>query len=141
MKKDVILALFIGLTIGALIAILAVKLPVLIDRDEKEKITKKDDSILPSVAQKEIRLQIKEPKDESIQDNNFVNLSGSVNPQTAVVIESELESFVVESDKNGSFSASLKLVEGGNPIYFTSIDPSGNNETKIFNLYYTTEKL
>ncbi|OGG15782.1 hypothetical protein A3D78_04745 [Candidatus Gottesmanbacteria bacterium RIFCSPHIGHO2_02_FULL_39_14] len=143
MKKDVILALLVGFAIGSTLAVLAVKLPIVLDKQEKPKEeisqTKSEPSVIKNL--KKTSLNISQPSDQAILTKDNTTLKGNTDPSTALIIESPLESIVVEPDENGSFQASLKLTEGGNPIYVTTINESGEPETKTLTLFYTTEKL
>ena len=142
MKKDVVLALSFGLGLGALIAVLAVKIPLFLENrkpDKKFQTEKKQLSPTPPVVT--TKLTIKEPSDQSILNSVDVSLKGQTDPETIVIIESPNDSQAIESDKNGSFSAKLKLSEGGNPVVVTAVDSQGNEETKTLNLFYTDEKI
>lgn len=141
-KKDVILALILGLFLGALIAVITVRLPNFLEKKESaKKTTKVKEQIPESLPPTGLKLEITYPSDQSILDSSNVNLIGVSHPSTVLIIESVNESLVLESDKNGSFSANLKLIEGGNPVFITAVDNQGNNETKSVNLFYTSEKI
>lgn len=142
MKKDVIWALIIGLTIGALIAVLAVRLPVLFEKKPDTGNTVKKDSPTPTNAvEVKTVFSVDSPPQNAILEKNQIKITGKAPEDTPIVIEMENDAFVVESDKNGEYSASVSLAEGGNVIYITSVDSAGNNITKSLNLFYTTEKL
>ncbi|OGG02987.1 hypothetical protein A2W14_04380 [Candidatus Gottesmanbacteria bacterium RBG_16_37_8] len=143
MKKDVILALVAGFIIGSGIAILAVKLPVMLSTKVAPKEETNKTPPLPSAVTnlKDSLLTINQPRDQTIFNEDGITLLGKTKPSAAIVVESPLTSNVYEADKNGSFSAKLKLTEGGNPVYITAIDETGESESKTLTFFYSTEKL
>lgn len=142
MKKDVFVALIIGFAIGAGIAVLAVRLPVILENSKKtEKVAEIENPTPKVVVENNTSINITEPIDQSILDKPDINVKGTVSPPASLVIETPLDSIIVVSDKEGFFSAQLKLTEGGNPIYITSLNQKSITETKTLNLFYTSENL
>ncbi|OGG21490.1 hypothetical protein A3B48_01710 [Candidatus Gottesmanbacteria bacterium RIFCSPLOWO2_01_FULL_40_10] len=144
MKKDVVLALLVGFVIGASIAVTAVKLPAVLDKASKASNSLSDKTEpTPTVfiAESKSQLEITSPTDLSIQTENKVSLTGKAKPASVIILETSDYSDIFETDADGSFSASINLEEGGNPVYLTTVDLSGNQETKSVTLFYTTEKL
>jgi len=142
-KKEVFSALLVGFFIGSTIAIFAVKLPNWLSQKTSTKKTIPASTPVPSsiINLSKSALVINKPEDQSIFSQPFITLEGNSKENSLIIIESEKESLIAEADKNGSFSAKLNLIEGGNPIYITSEDNSSEPETKILTIFYTPEKL
>lgn len=141
-KKEVIWALIIGLTVGGLIAILAIRLPVLLEKKSipvknvKQEIQTPTITIVPKN-----EFSITSPINNSILDKNKVEISGTSEPLIPIVLESSSELNIIESDQNGTFSEIISLVEGANEIFATSVDSAGNTQTSKLVLFFTQEKL
>ena len=77
MKRDILMALVIGFAIGALSAIVAVRLPVLWQKNNiyqpKQELTK---NLTPTISKiPESSLVISEPADNTVSSTNTINLS------------------------------------------------------------------
>lgn len=140
MKRDVLLALIVGFSIGALSAITAVKLPSLLPKTELTTSIEVENTITPEAPLNKGTIEITEPKDESIVTKNTVEIKGKTSNNSLILIETNLETLSTEASSDGSFKFTTKLTEGGNPIYITSLNES-NEETKNITLFYTTDKL
>lgn len=146
MNKDAILATVIGFGIGLLIAAAIFLGPALIKNFPR--IT------LPSIssingktkeqtkpAQKPVltdTLTIQSPLPEAIEPKNETLVSGSVTPDSTVVIETEGTEAVVVSNAQGSFAGKIALGEGKNDIVVTSYT-KGKVQTQTVTVYYTPE--
>jgi len=141
-KKDVLLALVIGFSIGTLIAFLAIKLPLFLASENSRQTASVNPQPSPSITSaKENIIQISSPQDQSILSGPEFELVGKLSTGAAVIVESALDSLVLTPDKNGTFSAELKLSEGSNQIFVTAVDAASVIESKTLKLFYTSEKL
>ena len=78
---------------------------------------------------------------KSSKEGKTIDISGHVKADQTVVLETENDQKVIQTDASGNFSGKLNLVEGVNTIYVTSYDKEGNASTKTINVYYTSENL
>ena len=143
MKRDILMALVIGFAIGALSAIVAVRLPVLWQKNNiyqpKQELTK---NLTPTISKiPESSLVISEPADNTVSSTNTINLSGKTLSEAALLLESAASSEIVEASADGSFKSTVKLNDGANPIYITRLTETGDGESVILNVFYTAEKL
>lgn len=142
MKKDVLLALLIGFTLGSVIAVLAVKLPLNLDSKNNKEISSVKITSSPSITSaKENIIGITSPTDQTIFTEPEFKLEGKLSTGSALIIETPLDSLVLTADNNGMFSGEFKLAEGSNRIYLTAVGNLGITESKTLNLFYTSEKL
>jgi hypothetical protein len=145
MKKDIIIAVFVGFVTGALVAIVAVNLPSFI-KNSTQKIAKalpKQEntptaSPTPTVDLKTI--SIDSPKDGDIQKESKIKLSGKGLANSTIFLDTENDSQIAQSSEDGSYKFDITLLEGSNDIAITSYTQT-EEVSKIIRSYYTPEKL
>ncbi|KKS47570.1 hypothetical protein A3J20_04130 [Candidatus Gottesmanbacteria bacterium RIFCSPLOWO2_02_FULL_42_29] len=141
MKKDVLSALVLGFLLGALAALVIVRLPSIIKRPDSSKLTVKNEKITPTVFAEKTSITIDKPKDLTIFGNSKIEISGKAQKAKVLTVESYKTSLILIPDESGNFKATIDLVEGGNPVIISGNDGIGNDETKTLNLFYTSEKI
>ena len=141
MKKDVLSALVLGFLLGALAALIIVRLPTILKRSDTSKLSVNNEKISPSVFIEKNSITIEKPKDLTIFANSKAEISGKAQKAKVITIESYKTSLILVPDENGNFKVTVDLIEGGNPIIISGNDGNGNDETKTMNLFYTSEKI
>ena len=141
MKKDVLSALVLGFLLGALAALVIVRLPSIIKRPDSSKLTVKNEKITPTVFAEKTSITIDKPKDLTIFGNSKIEISGKAQKAKVLTVESYKTSLILIPDESGNFKATIDLVEGGNPVIISGNDGIGNDETKTLNLFYTSENI
>ena len=141
MKKDVLSALVLGFMLGALAALIIVRMPSIIKRSDSSKLGINNEKITPSVFIEKNSITIEKPKDLTIFANSKAEISGKAQKAKVITIESYKTSLILVPDENGNFKVTVDLIEGGNPIIISGNDGNGNDETKTMNLFYTSEKI
>ncbi|KKS96664.1 MAG: hypothetical protein UV73_C0009G0015 [Candidatus Gottesmanbacteria bacterium GW2011_GWA2_43_14] len=142
MKKDVLSALVLGFLMGAVAALVIVRLPTIVKTTKSASDSAKNAAISPAenVADNS-SIVISKPKNNAIVTDNKIEIEGKTNNAQAVTFESYKNSIILQPEADGSFKATIDLVEGGNSIHITRIDANQNDETKVINVFYTTEKI
>lgn len=142
MKKDVLVAVGVGFILGTVVALAATNLPQII-KSVKVPDVKQTPSPTPEItsAAQNPQFSIDSPKDESIIETKTIDVSGQTKGDQIILVETENDQKVIESETDGNFTTKLNLTEGVNTIYFTVYDKEGLATTKSINVYYTTEKL
>lgn len=79
-----------------------------------------------------IALEIREPKDESILARSPARVSGITALDAIVSVNGN----IVEVAEDGTFSASVNLLEGPNFLEITASDYGGNQASKIITVIY-----
>jgi len=141
MKKDVLSALVLGFLLGALAALVIVRLPSIIKRSDSSKLSINNEKTTPSVIIEKTAITIDKPKDLTIFGNSKIEISGKAQKAKVLTVESYKTSLILIPDESGNFKATIDLVEGGNPVIISGNDGIGNDETKTLNLFYTSEKI
>lgn len=147
MNKDALLATIIGFGIGLIIAAgvflgptLFRSLPQLRLPDFSKLVSRfqaKPQEITPTPKPNET-LTIQSPLAESIELKNETLVTGSVAPESIVVIEGELGETATGVNSDGAFAGKVVLTEGKNDITVTSYTKD-KVQTSSVRVYYTPE--
>lgn len=139
MRKEVLVAILIGIILGGLVAfgIWRANLAFLPQKEETKteqtaSPTSKPDASLSS-------LIITQPENGSVIPESKVIIKGAAAPNSTVVILTESNDFITQADKDGGFEQEVELEGGPNEIIVIAYDDSGNETTQTLTLVYSTE--
>ena len=143
MRKEVILAIVGGAVLGLL---------VIGGLWWTNKTTTEENPIIPSptplITQAptltpalSLPLEIINPENESIIEEEEITLEGKTIPGSVVVVIYPEGENIVEADKEGNFETEITLVGGANEIKITAYDEEGNQAEKNLTLIYSTAKI
>jgi hypothetical protein len=121
MKKETIIAILIGLSLGLFITYGIYQARTGISR-------RSNDPQLTTPAPTENfagELVLNSPLDESVQAEDVVSVSGTTIPNSFVVVFVGNEETITNSDDSGNFSVEVALEEGANIITVFVIDEDG----------------
>ncbi|OGG15562.1 hypothetical protein A3D77_02595 [Candidatus Gottesmanbacteria bacterium RIFCSPHIGHO2_02_FULL_39_11] len=143
MKKDIALAILIGLVFGMLAAFIVIFLPTITKRQPTTQISAK---VSPAVTRTEnntanITIDIKNPPPDSVFTQKSVTLEGSVKNSKLVLLDADSDITILSSSDSGSFKQNLTLTEGSNKFTIVAYDDKGGSTSKTFMLFYTPEKI
>lgn len=140
MKKELLLAIFMGLALGLVIVFGFYRTRIMLT--PKNQTTNTEVSPTPEASSDLIsNLVIHSPLDESIQESADVTIAGTTNENEFIVILVGDQDFVTTADDSGNFSISAKLEVGSNVIQVKSINEDGKVITKELTVIYTTKPL
>ena len=144
MKKETIIAVFLGIAFGGILAFfLIVK--------NKEFQLNKNKVIAPTgtMTQTSVKetinivpLEITEPNENSVVNKNSVRIKGKVTKGSLIIIESPINDMVFKNEKE-DFSVDFPLALGENAIKFV-VYPSDKQvraQEKDLKIYYLNEEL
>lgn len=143
MRKEVILAIVGGVALGLL---------VIGGLWWTNKTTTEENPIVPSptplITQAptltpalSLPLEIINPENESIIEEEEITLEGKTIPGSVVVVIYPEGENIVEADEEGNFETEITLVGGANEIKITAYDEEGNQAEKNLTLIYSTAKI
>ncbi len=143
MRKEVILAIVGGVVLGLL---------VIGGLWWTNKTTTEENPIIPSptplITQAptltpalSLPLEIINPENESIIEEEEITLEGKTIPGSVVVVIYPEGENIVEADEEGNFETEITLVGGANEIKITAYDEEGNQAEKNLTLIYSTAKI
>lgn len=144
MKKETPIAVFLGIFLGALLAIFIIT-------KNREKQLEKTKTIAPSITvtpksvnqtTTEKLLEISKPSDGDIVGKNSITISGTSAKDSLIIIQSPIKE-VVKKNETGSFSIDFPLAFGENIIQITdySKDAKTKVQEKTIKIYYLDEQL
>lgn len=142
MRKEVVLAILFGFGIGLLIAFGIITARTALKRQSDSPETKPSTQFegpdSPSKAAEEHRLTILTPNNNDVINQEQVTIAGSTTPGSTLAITTEEENFIIEADKLGQFSQSIKLISGVNLIRVVSFSPEAERKEAKLTVVYTT---
>lgn len=147
MRKEVIVAIVLGFTLGLVITFGIWSANNALTQQKKlarqETATPEMTTATPTatVNSSAFSLTIVKPENESISNTDKVTLSGTTSPNTKVAIMWETGEQILQADKNGDFDTDISLVNGINEIIVTAYSNLGEEINKTVNIVYTTEQI
>lgn len=127
MKKEMFIAIFIGLTLGLIITygVYRMRVAFLRGSDNVTTSTTPDPSPTPDTTS----LTIFSPEDGSIQTQKELTVSGTTLPNAYLVLFVNNEDYISTADQSGNFSFNVILEDGGNILKIHTIDGNGTTTT------------
>ncbi|HBL52149.1 MAG: hypothetical protein A3D24_01125 [Candidatus Blackburnbacteria bacterium RIFCSPHIGHO2_02_FULL_39_13] len=141
MRKDVLAAIVIGVSLGAVVAFGIWRAKSYLSPKQISPISAQQ-TTLPTPqdqAQANSDLVITQPEDNTVTNSDKVTIKGSAIPKSTVVIVSNSDEAIVEADQYGSFEQEIALDGGPNEINVTSYDDQGNESAQELTVVYSTE--
>lgn len=140
MKKETAVAIFFGIVFGALVGL------ILLAKNNEFRLTKTK-TIAPTEKIKKIAkkvivnlnsLEIIEPIDGSIFNEETVRIKGKANKDSLIIIQSPIKDLIFKNEKE-QFSVTFPLALGENVIKITAHPKDGNSrpqekELHVYNL-------
>ncbi len=140
MKKEVFIAIFIGLLLGVIITYGVYRARVSIEPTPDQNVINASASPLPDTSPL-TSLSITSPEDEIIQSTPGITVTGTTQPDSFVVILVNDDPTITTADQSGGFSVESELETGSNVIAIHSIDEDGNSVVEERTVVYTTQSL
>lgn len=137
MRKEVIVAILIGILLGGLVAFGVFRANVLLG-DKKGK----EVEVLPTPFEQEIstsQLVITQPEDSTVVGIDKVTVRGTVSKGATVVILAQSGEYIVEVKEDGSFEQTVELEGGANEMTVIAYDETGNESKQVLTIVYSTE--
>lgn len=89
----------------------------------------------------QLTLDLSSPDNNSLVFDSGILVEGKTKPNTSVLISSETGDQIIQSDKNGEFSQTLKLELGINNLLITAFDNQGNSISARRSIFYSQQSL
>lgn len=144
MRKEVIFAILIGAFIGLAIAFGLWRankafLPQKQPNEATETPGTQNDQQSTENKIATSSLLITQPENGAVVSTDTISVEGSTFANSTVVIATNADEAIVQADKDGTFSADIKLGAGANQIKVTSFDKDGNEASTNVTVVYSTE--
>ena len=139
MKKEVFLAILLGLSLGLIITygFYRARNSALIKQTD---LLTASPSVSPSTTPNS-DLIIFSPTDESIVDTADITVAGTTTAQNLMVIFVNQIEYLTSADQTGTFSQKVKLENGSNVITVISLDEDGGQVSQELIVIFTTQSL
>lgn len=126
MKKEILLAIIVGLSIGLFITFGVYQARVSTNkRKSDQEIAAK---LTPSAGEEfNGELMLNTPKDEIIQTEKTTTVSGVTWANSFVVVLVKNDETIITSDGSGNFTTEVNLEDGSNLITVIALDEDGHN--------------
>jgi len=89
----------------------------------------------------ELKLALVSPVTDTVSENNMITVSGTTNPNATVVVFSEDNESVIQSDSEGNFFGEIELVGGINTLSVTAFSEDGQEKTVTQEVVYDDQVL
>lgn len=145
MRKEVTIAIFLGLGIGLLAVFGIFTARSALTRYEQEKRTNHEiidtTSATPSASDASSSppstVTVTEPTDGSVTSENHITIAGKATNAEAIVVTSETDQFIIDV-QDGKFQQDIELISGENEIRLAAFFPSGDRRDEQITIVYTT---
>ncbi|OGV92762.1 hypothetical protein A3B57_01990 [Microgenomates group bacterium RIFCSPLOWO2_01_FULL_47_10] len=137
MKKEVIVAIIVGFSLGLVITYGVYRA----QSSLSQKAAKDEASNQPAnqdLPVSPILLSITQPMEGSISDQDTVSVGGITQKNTLVTVISPSDHQAVQADELGNFSLDIALESGPNRLTVTSFNEDGSKQEKVINVIYST---
>lgn len=128
MKKEVLLAVFVGLAMGLIITFGVYRVRTSITTPPITEIT--DPSVIADDPAQATILSLHSPEDGLIQLEKEITVTGSTIPNSHIVLFVNETDLISTTDDTGNFSFNANLKDGSNVLRITVIDSSGKSTTE-----------
>lgn len=123
MRKEVILAVIIGVLLGGVILYGINLANNSTKTNSGNKDTEESSQENPSPTQKvDNQVSIITPQNNSVVTESQIALKGSAKANSSVAIITESDDIITTADNNGNFSSDINLISGENLITVTAVD-------------------
>lgn len=88
-----------------------------------------------------LTLNLSHPEDNNLVFDEDLLIEGKSSKDTLVLISLEDRDQIIETDTEGNFSQTVKLIEGVNHLSVSAFDQLGNLKSEERTIYYSKEKI
>lgn len=146
MKKEILIAIVIGFILGLVITfgIWTANKSLQENNNEPQSEENESQPIVNENLQNEeekMSLSITSPQDNSLLDQEEIEITGKTSPLANIVILFEEGEKIIQTDEQGDFKETIELSGGANEITITAVDQDGNEASKVLNLVYSTAQI
>lgn len=138
-KKEISLAVFIGLLLALLITGGVLRARRALQNFTPPSLSFRP-SPTPSTNPNTLFLDITSP-DNAVLDTSRFTITGKTLPGTYIAILGEIGEYLIVPNELGSFSQEISLVKGANTIKITVYTAEGERVEKTVNAVYTTAEI
>lgn len=136
MKKEVIIAIIIGITIGTIITLGVHIAQKSLAENNIPPTNPTTPSITISPSQAVHNLIITSPNNDSVTEQSEIEIIGNTSPNSLLSVISDTHQAVGSADIEGNFELSFTLSSGANQIIIKSFDQNGQEASQEIEVIY-----
>ena len=136
MKKEVLIAIIVGFSLGLIITFGIYRAQKSLSDRAETKNTTEESTQIDNTAN--IALSITQPEDGSITDKDTITIGGISKKNALITIISSEDHKSVQADELGNFSVEFSLDVGENQIHITSFGEDNTKQEKTLSVVYST---
>ena len=144
MKKEVVIAIVLGFSLGLIITFGIWTANRVIEEKPAmapSPITSLEPEETPTPTPQPTGLKIDQPQNDFISSQEEIVLAGLTFPEAVVIVFYEKGEKILEVDDRGNFETILELAEGANKIVVKSFNQSGQENEITLNVIYSTAEI
>ena len=142
MKKEVLIAIITGFALGLLITFGVWTANRAIKKAAPQKEAPVETKTpTPTPPKPELSLMVLSPEENSISDQEEIEVSGKTGPGATIVILYQEGEKILEADEEGNFKTTITLLGGSNEIEISAYDTEGNETSKTLTVVYSTAEI
>jgi hypothetical protein len=140
MRKEIILVIIASVLFGAIIAFGIWRANSALRDNNKGSIASSDQyEVVEENTSEKLGLTIAEPSQDDVITEDTITLSGITAPGSWVVITTNEDDYIFQSDSSGGFENEIQLSGGINQITTTVFDENGNSINETLRVVYSSE--
>ena len=140
MRKEIVIVIIFGILIGSIIAYGIYTAKSALKNKTLESVAVGNQSQQQDT-QSEHALQITEPEDNTVVEQEKIKLSGTTSPNSIITLIAAENEYLLTADADGNFSVEVPLVGGANNLKISSFAADGRKAETTLALVYSTAKL
>lgn len=142
MKKEVIIAIIVGLFIGLIFTLGISTANKALNQQKVKKLTIQDSATPPNLDNNQQKtLTITTHENFDLIDQSETALSGIAWPNAVIALMTETQTKLVQADSEGIFNFKVNLIKGFNEITLIATDETNTAQTQNLVLTYSTTKI
>jgi len=122
MRKEVVLAVIIGVILGGVILYGINLANQSASSNTPATKTADNETVAPTPSNSGNSITFITPEDHAVITDNQISLKGTTEPNANLAIITESDDILATADANGNFSTPINLLSGANTISVTSVD-------------------
>ncbi|MCG2692437.1 hypothetical protein L6272_06505 [Microgenomates group bacterium] len=143
MKKEVIIAIIIGLLIGLVFTLGISTANKALNQQKAKKLTPQDsgNSLTTSNNNQQKTLTVTSHENFDLINQSEITLSGIAWPNAVIALMAETQTRLIQADSEGIFTFQINLIKGFNEISLIATDETNIAQTQNLVLTYSTSKI
>ncbi|HUV43071.1 MAG TPA: hypothetical protein VMY36_04200 [Patescibacteria group bacterium] len=142
MRKEVLIAIIIGFGLGLIITFgIWTANKALKETAPTTTAPAEEEVEIKPTPTPTLELTIISPKNNTISDQELIEVSGQTIPQAIVAITYPEGEKLLEADEDGSFSTEISLSGGDNQIKISAFNDEGDEATESLTVVYSTAEI